>query len=363
MNPRKYSPSILFVLALSLSFGLQVSAQSAAVANMSLQTKKPIVNSDVIRLVKNGFADDQVIAVIEASEPKFDVSVDALIELKNAGVSQKLIETILLAGRSPQVPSAGGSTAGTDAATVPVANSAPPSQPYIQIVRNSDRSILPPHAPTMIQTNAKGDNMATILADDSVRNVASTAITSAATTAILAGPGIAAIPILGVAGAAISRLPGLRRDPAITLVYALEGRQSANIIASDRPKFELFFGDVVGANPDDFIPVIVKVSTTNNNWRLTGAQKTTAKNMQSRTRTEFKFIEDLIPSRITKLARGHVSIEAQNPLQPGEYGIALRPTSKTWKVDVNDLVSKSGEGALVRPVWDFAIRSEAGTAP
>lgn len=344
MKKTRNIASLLLVLALSWS------AES--------QTKKPITNNDLIRLIKNGFADEQIIAVIEASEPKFDVSVDALIELKNAGSSQKLIETILLSGKSPQA----------SAATKPAASGldnkiAPPAQPYIQVVLGSDRSILPSGLPTLIQTNAKGNNMATIAADDAVRGIASSVITSAASTAILAGPGVAAIPIVGVAGAAISRLPGLRRDPQITLVYALPGRQSANLITADRPKFELFFGDVVGANPADFIPVIVKVTPTENNWRLTGAQKTTARNLQSRSRTDFNFIEDAISSRSTTLGRGNVEIEPQNALPMGEYAIVLRPVSKSWKVDMTNLASRSGEGILLLPVWDFALRPETPAKP
>ena len=174
--------------------------------------------------------------------------------------------------------------------------------------------------------------MATIVADESVQSIASNAMASVATTAILSAPGVAALPIVGVIGTVFTKLPRLGNGPTITLVYALEGRQSATVISTDRPKFELFFGDLVGANPDDFEPVILKINPTNNNWRLAGAQKINQKYLESHERTEAKFIEDIIPTHLNNFGRGHVGIEPQDPLPPGEYGVAIRPKSKTLKL-------------------------------
>jgi hypothetical protein len=340
----RISRAIVFVISMFL------------LCNAASAQRKAITNDDVIRLVQNGFADDQVLALMAASEPKFDLSVDALIALKEAGASQKLVEAILLSARTPTptAPPPGGIAPGLSAA--PTINT-PPSQPYVQLLAGSDRPVLVSHIPAMLQTSAKGDNMTTILADSAITKIGSDVVMSAATTAIMAAPGFAAIPIVGVAGVAIQRIPGLRRDPTVTLVYALERRQSGSPTATNQPKFEIFFGDIVGVNPADFIPALIKISPTENNWRMTGALRTNPKYLQSKERIELKFIEDIVPTRVAELGRGHMSIEPQAALQPGEYGVVLRPKSKSWKINLSSTVTRDGEGAVIRSVWDFTVQA------
>lgn len=59
------------------------------------QESKPLTNQGVIEFVKAGFDEDTVIKAIEASEPAFDTSLDGLVALKNAGVSQRIIGAML----------------------------------------------------------------------------------------------------------------------------------------------------------------------------------------------------------------------------------------------------------------------------
>ena len=54
--------------------------------------KNHLTNADVIRMVKGGFGDSIIINAIQTRETLFDVSLNALFQLKNAGVSQKIIE-------------------------------------------------------------------------------------------------------------------------------------------------------------------------------------------------------------------------------------------------------------------------------
>jgi hypothetical protein len=70
------------------------------------QANKPLVNGDVIQMVKAGFPDATVIKAIEANQTNFDVSVPALMELKNAGVSQPLIDAMLSAEAKKNAPEA-----------------------------------------------------------------------------------------------------------------------------------------------------------------------------------------------------------------------------------------------------------------
>ena len=76
------------------------------------QTQKPLTNSDIVAMTKQGFEPSLIIKDIESSSTSFDVSPQALIDLKNAGVPQSVIEAMLSAhAKKP--------SAGTEAEQVP----------------------------------------------------------------------------------------------------------------------------------------------------------------------------------------------------------------------------------------------------
>jgi hypothetical protein len=61
-----------------------------------------MTNQDVIKLVKAKISEDLIIAKIRQSKTKFDVSVDGLVALKEAGVSDNLIAVMM----DPSAPAA-----------------------------------------------------------------------------------------------------------------------------------------------------------------------------------------------------------------------------------------------------------------
>jgi hypothetical protein len=61
------------------------------------QTHKPLTNDDIVNMTKQGFDSALIIKAIETSETHFDVSPEALADLKNAGVSQSVMEAMLSA--------------------------------------------------------------------------------------------------------------------------------------------------------------------------------------------------------------------------------------------------------------------------
>src|SRR5208282_5251509 len=79
--------SLAVILAFVTVFG---SAQS--------QKKPSLTNQDIVRMVKDKFADSTIVKAIEANHTAFDVSATALIVLKDSGVSQTVIEAMLSAG-------------------------------------------------------------------------------------------------------------------------------------------------------------------------------------------------------------------------------------------------------------------------
>lgn len=56
--------------------------------------QKLLTNGNIIQMVKGGFGESVILNAIQTNETQFDLSFDALFELKNAGVSQKVIETM-----------------------------------------------------------------------------------------------------------------------------------------------------------------------------------------------------------------------------------------------------------------------------
>jgi hypothetical protein len=70
------------------------------------QTQKTLTNSDILAMTKAGFEPGLVVKDIQASGTNFDVSPQALIDLKNAGVPQSVLEAMLAAQGNQPSPSA-----------------------------------------------------------------------------------------------------------------------------------------------------------------------------------------------------------------------------------------------------------------
>ena len=61
------------------------------------QTQNVLTNESIVAMTKEGFEPGLIIKDIQASKTNFDVSPQALIDLKNAGVSQTVMEAMLTA--------------------------------------------------------------------------------------------------------------------------------------------------------------------------------------------------------------------------------------------------------------------------
>src|SRR5579863_3598451 len=55
----------------------------------------PLTNQDIVRMTKASFDDATIVKTIESHTAAFDLSVDALIKLKESGVSQPVIQAML----------------------------------------------------------------------------------------------------------------------------------------------------------------------------------------------------------------------------------------------------------------------------
>ena len=76
--------------SLMLSSLALVAMIGAATAQVT-QPKPPLTNASIIKLVRAGFKEKNIISIIASSPTNFDVSPDQMIELKRNGVSEKII--------------------------------------------------------------------------------------------------------------------------------------------------------------------------------------------------------------------------------------------------------------------------------
>lgn len=76
------------------------------------QATDAMTNQHVIDLVKNGFSENLVVELVQASKNKrFDLTSSALIELKKAGVSERILTAMIGAAAPPSAPAGTASSA------------------------------------------------------------------------------------------------------------------------------------------------------------------------------------------------------------------------------------------------------------
>jgi len=78
------------------------------------QTQKPITNADIVSMTKQGFDPSLIVKDIQSSVTDFDTSPQALIDLKNSGVAESVLEAMLAAKNPPGAAQAAGATTSTD---------------------------------------------------------------------------------------------------------------------------------------------------------------------------------------------------------------------------------------------------------
>ena len=76
---------------------------TALVAQEEKQDKKILKNADVLLMVQNHFDDDTLVKIIEVSDSDFDISGNALIDLKKQGVSSQVLRAMLAAVQKKHV--------------------------------------------------------------------------------------------------------------------------------------------------------------------------------------------------------------------------------------------------------------------
>jgi hypothetical protein len=108
------------LLAVASGFLVVPGSASAQQTSAPMQVRKSLINQDVVQMVKARFADSTILKLIKANETEFDLSVPAVVQLKNAGVSQIVIEAMLTAGTKKTVASTGPAEVARPAVSLPL---------------------------------------------------------------------------------------------------------------------------------------------------------------------------------------------------------------------------------------------------
>jgi hypothetical protein len=407
---KKPSFILAIVLVIVLVWGLFVAV--AANAQEPQKEKKILKNDDVVMMVQNHFDDDTLVRIIEVSDTDFDISSESLIALKNGGISSIVLRAMLdatqrkkleatAAATPPASPAPAAPTAVTPTAVAPVRlapadamnpmsmmqsmgmnpqqlagmqpqmaaiglgrmlsgmfsmpstpSYTPEQMPHVFLlpeVHNGKQEEVSPSMAQIAQTKFKSG--APSAGGMALRSLATEGLSFAA----MAG-GPAGMMAMSAFSMASGFMPGMRPGtPSMTYVWGLPGRKSSRELADTTPIFQLHYGDIPGVDPDAFEPAVVKLFQSKDNYRLVGAtrQKMNAKNMMSGSGPENgKWIsEERWPTRISKEERGFYVLRVDEPLEPGEYAVVLRPV-KGYKATPSGL---GGHAQVFYSVWDFSV--------
>jgi hypothetical protein len=378
------------------------------------QTLQKLTNVDIIKMTQEGFSEGVIVAVIEQGIPDFDVSVTGLTALKNAGISNKVMEAMLKARAGKHEPAE--PVKNSEKTTSPPVWSQPPAsatvQPGTQPPNSSSASTLVPNPGAAMMPSMGGNAMVQqVIASmmggrmpggmgamsgtldlsqlppvtlengntrqmmkPSIAQVASTQTKgdgmpgagSAATGMMMGlgrqalsfgaiGGGMFAGPGAGMALSAMGSLTSMGHHhgpPKVTYVWALPGPQSSAVVSNNKPRFEMEYGNLLGIDPDAYEPFIVKIVPSKDNWRLIGATKSTMG--QLGTEAYEKVTEVRVKSKYERLGRGQVRIEPTEALPSGEYGIVLRAIHPGKRAQGS--LGGPAEQTVFFSVWDFSVQ-------
>jgi hypothetical protein len=370
-------------------------------APLAAESTPGIGNEDVVEMVRAEFSESTIVAAIAANPTRFDVSPRALLALKRERVPERVMEAMLEAAsqkrqaaaaptlleateasaaeiaaretraeqaapeavaaasaqmspetlaalsrvieRLAEQPAAAADQAADDAAQTPKAAPADPRVPRAWVVDGDRNTQLPPAIAQVAVTDAKRNGQAV------------------KTLQTLAGKALAfANPALGFAGELGGLFNGGGSKP-VTAVWALPG-SAASRGQSASAEFEIEFGNIPGVNPDEYLPALIRLVPTGDNYRLVGAAKMSA---EAGGTPVDAIVEEPVEANLTPLGRGRYRIAFAAPVADGEYALVLRPIvvqerrrarRRDNETSLGDLWG-GGASQILYITWDFSVRS------
>jgi hypothetical protein len=130
------------------------------------QTQKALTNADIVNMTKQGFEPTLIMKAIESSAADFDVSAQGLMDLKNAGVNQTVMEA-MLGAEAKKPSSAVEAVHGTSVAGAAVDPSKPVCNPTSGCLLREGTEVVLKFASNLSSKTANiGDPVEFLLGDD-----------------------------------------------------------------------------------------------------------------------------------------------------------------------------------------------------
>jgi len=309
-------------------------------------TSQPLTNDDIISLAKEGLPESTINSAIQSQNNQFDLSAVSLINLKKQGVSSSIIEAMQAATKGAS-PSGGVSAQAAPAVA---------GQPYVTI-NDGTRKPLPLSRTQINQTKTKASSLTGLAGDAALVSAFQGMAMQAGATALYRSGSVVGGNMLGSAGGIVSGFLS-HRKPTVTEVWAIAGQKAETTAASDSPSFEINFANISGVNADEYEPVLIKLTTSPQNFRLVGATEAKQDVFESQAsdwQVYSSFVEDRVAAQAKKVAAGQYQLSPNAALAAGEYGVALRPLNKGKKFSAASVQQNSGDGMLFNSVWAFSV--------
>jgi hypothetical protein len=336
----------------------------ATTAVLAQQGQQPLTNADVVKMVKSGLPASVISNAIQANDTDFDVSANGLIALQKAGVPQTVMDAMISASSKKRSAAAASSAASAATATSAAPAAAAPSaalpnggQLAVTVAQGGKSIALPLQKTQLAQTKSKASSLGALATDSAVNQAFQVGVNEAAWQAWSHGGGYGTYSGVTAGASVMSGIMG-HRKPTVTYVWALPGPSAGNALENS-PDFDVTFTGIPGINEEEYEPAIVKLTPTSNNWRLVGASQGKADTMQDSSanwEVYSSYVEEKVPVRANKLGSGHVQISPASPLSAGQYGVVLRPRSKSKRFAGADVANNHGEGLIFNSVFSFAVK-------
>jgi hypothetical protein len=314
--------------------------------------QQTMTNADLVKLVQAGVPESAIIASIHSSTPNFDLSSDGLIALHKAGVTEGELQAAIAAS--------GGAHPASAAAPAISARSATHVPTVAFIVAGSPQQI-PLEKVQLAETKNKPSSMNSLASDTMLGQTMQAGVNTTAWEVANHTGSYAGYTAVGTAGGLMSGMMS-RRKPTVTYVWGIAGASSNNVATSTIPAFMVNLADVPGVNADDYEPAILKLTPAQNSVRLLGATqgKEDARSSPAADWEVYSnFLEERVAIQKQTLAPGQYRIVPTSPLLPGEYGVALRPLSKSKKFSGADIMRGQGDGMIFDAAWSFQVPAGA----
>jgi hypothetical protein len=314
-------------------------------------------------MVQSKLPESVIVGAIQSHPGKFDTSPTGLIALHKAGVTENELNAMMAGSgkgsSSASAPNAAGAQPSPAVASAPSVSKS--RMPTVTVTQGTSSQTLPLEKTQLAQTKTKPSSMKTLAADSAMTQGMQSGINTAtysAATHMNSGIGGSSVQ----AGGSIFSGIMSHRTPTVTYVWGVPSPASTNVLQTVSPAFSVDFSRAPGINPDDYAPAIVKLTPAQNTCRIVGATqgKEDARSSPAADWEMYShFLEESVATRPEKLGTGKYKISPASELLPGEYGLVLRPVSKSKKFSGGDVARGQGDGLMFATVWTFQISDSA----